>query len=111
MESKVTALAVQPATTCKFAFVRRLAAWLGGLSLRSRLRWAGFLFVLPALIHLATFKFYPMLEALRLSFYRYDLMSPPVFNGLRNYELLWENPLFHQSFWVSAKYMFGVALP
>ena len=111
MERKVAALGVQPATTDKFAFVRRLAAWVGGLSLRSRLRWAGFLFVLPALIHLATFKFYPMLEAFRLSFYRYDLMSPPVFNGLRNYQVLWENPLFHQSFWVSAKYMFGVALP
>ena len=90
MERKVAALGMQPATTDKFAFVRRLAAWVGGLSIRSRLRWAGFLFVLPALIHLATFKFYPMLEAFWLSFHRYDLMSPPVF---------------------SAKYMFGVALP
>jgi multiple sugar transport system permease protein len=111
MERKVAALGMQPATTDKFAFVRRLSAWVGGLSIRSRLRWAGFLFVLPALIHLATFKFYPMLDASWLSFHRYDLMSSPVFNGLRNYQALWENPLFHQSFWVSAKYMFGVALP
>jgi multiple sugar transport system permease protein len=111
MERKVAVVGAQPATTDTFAFVRRPAAWVGGLSIRSRLRWAGFLFVLPALIHLATFKFYPMLEAFWLSFHRYDLMSPPVFNGLRNYQVLWENPLFHQSFWVSAKYMFGVALP
>ncbi|MBI3024526.1 MAG: sugar ABC transporter permease [Candidatus Tectomicrobia bacterium] len=81
------------------------------LSLRARLRWAGFLFVLPALLHLLTFKFYPMIEAARLSFFRYDLLTPPVFNGLQNYKAVWENPLFHQSFWVSAKYMFGVSLP
>ncbi|MBI4251613.1 MAG: sugar ABC transporter permease [Candidatus Tectomicrobia bacterium] len=81
------------------------------LSLRARLRWAGFLFVLPALLHLLIFKFYPMIEAARLSFFRYDLLTPPVFNGLQNYKAVWENPLFHQSFWVSAKYMFGVSLP
>jgi multiple sugar transport system permease protein len=111
MERRVTIVGVEPATAWRFAFARRLAAWLGGLFRRRRLRWAGFLFVLPALIHLATFKFYPMLEAFWLSFYQYDLMSPPVFIGLRNYEVLWENPLFHQSFWVSVKYMFGVAVP
>ena len=97
MERNVAALGRQPATHDKFAFVQWLAAWVGGLSMWSRLRWAGFLFVLPALIHLATFKFYPMLEAFWLSFHRYDLMSPPVFNGLRNYQVLWENPLFHRS--------------
>lgn len=111
MDRELTAFGVQPGAASKFAVVRRLTAWGEGLSIRSRLCWAGFFFVLPALIHLATFKFYPMLEALRLSFYKYDLMSPPVFNGLRNYQLLWENPLFHQSFWVSVKYMFGVSLP
>jgi ABC-type sugar transport system permease subunit len=81
------------------------------LSLQTRLCWAGFLFVLPALLHLIAFKFYPMLEAFRLSFYHYDLMSPPVFHGLENYRAIWANPLFHQSFWVSVKYMFGVSIP
>lgn len=82
-----------------------------GLTLQGSLRWAGFLFVLPALLHLMLFKFWPMLDAFRLSFYRYDLMSPPVFTGLANYVKLWEDPLFHQSFWVSVKYMIGVAVP
>ena len=77
------------------------------LSFHSRLRRAGFLFVLPALLFLLVFKFLPMLEAFRLSFFKYDLMSPPVFIGLRNYLTLWDNPLFHQAFWVSAKYMSG----
>jgi ABC-type sugar transport system permease subunit len=81
------------------------------LSLHTRLAWAGFLFVLPALLHLVTFKFYPMLEAFRLSFYHYDLMSPPTFHGLENYRAVWNNPLFHQSFWVSVKYIFGVSIP
>lgn len=107
-------LVVSPKTPAigRIAFqLWRRAAGGRSVSLQSRLRWAGFFFVLPALIHLATFKFYPMVEALRLSFYRYDLMSPPVFHGLTNYKLLWENPLFHQSFWVSVKYMFGVSIP
>jgi multiple sugar transport system permease protein len=81
------------------------------LSWRGRLAWAGFFFVLPALMHIAVFKVYPLLQALRLSFYRYDLLTPPVFTGLANYQALWENPLFHQSFWVSVKYMFGVSIP
>src|ERR1041385_1163973 len=111
MEREVTARGFVPATTVKFSCARRVAARGRKLFVRRRLAWAGLLFVLPALVHLATFKFYPMLQALWLSFYKYDLMSPPVFNGLRNYTLLWENPLFHQSFWVSAKYMFGVSIP
>ncbi len=81
------------------------------LTLQTRLCRVGFLFVLPALLHLITFKFFPMLAALRLSFYQYDLMSPPVFHGLENYRAVWSNPLFHQSFWVSVKYMFGVSIP
>ena len=100
------------------SMIRRSASLLwrwgaggGDSSLHSHLRWAGFFFVLPALIHLVIFKFYPMLQAFWLSFFRYDLMSPPVFTGLENYKLLWENPLFHQSFWVSVKYMFGVSIP
>lgn len=90
--------------------LRQAAGWRR-LSLHTRLCWAGFLFVLPALLHLITFKFYPMFEAFRLSFYQYDLMSPPVFHGLENYRAVWGNPLFHQSFWVSVKYMFGVSVP
>lgn len=90
--------------------LRPAVAWRR-LSLHTRLAWAGFLFVFPALLHLIAFKLYPMLEAFRLSFYQYDLMSPPVFHGLENYRAVWNNPLFHQSFWVSFKYMFGVSIP
>src|SRR6266702_3601856 len=92
-------------------FQQRVCWRWPSLSLQTRLCWAGFLFVLPALLHLIVFKFYPMVEAFRLSFYKYDLMTPPVFNGVDNYKTVWNNPLFHQSFWVSVKYMFGVSVP
>jgi ABC-type sugar transport system permease subunit len=110
-------MAQEPAATARaqpspgLLVTRRPAVGWRRLSLHTRLAAAGFLFVLPALLHLITFKFVPMLEAFRLSFYHYDLMSPPVFHGLENYRSVWNNPLFHQSFWVSVKYMFGVSVP
>src|SRR5262245_27814955 len=94
----------------RVASLRQAVGWRR-LSLHTRLCWAGFLFVLPALPHLITFKIYPMLCAWPLCFYRYTLMSPPVFHGLENYRAVWNNPLFHQSFWVSVEYMFGVSIP
>ncbi len=111
MEGKLGISQTQYPSVGRSAFSSRRWIVGGRFSLQKRLSLAGFLFVLPALIHLAIFKFYPLLEAFRLSFYSYDLMSPPVFNGLKNYQLLWENPLFHQSFWVSVKYMVGVSVP
>ena len=72
MERKVAALGMQPATADKFAFVRRLAAWVRGIFHPEPPPLSRVLLVLPALIHLATFKFYPMLEAFWLSFHRYD---------------------------------------
>src|SRR5216117_3376045 len=78
-------------------FQQRVGWRWPSLSLQTRLCWAGFLFVLPALLHLIVYKFY--------------LMTPPVFHGLQNYKTVWNNPLFHQSFWVSVKYMFGVSVP
>jgi len=89
----------------------RTAARPPSLSIVARQRRTGFLFVLPALLHIALFKFYPMAQALLLSFFRYDLLTPPRFAGLANYRALYENPLFHQSLGVSVKYTLGVAVP
>lgn len=90
---------------------QRTAARPLSLSIHARQRWTGFLFVLPALLHILLFKFYPMAQALLLSFFRYDLLTPPRFAGLANYRTLYENPLFHQSLGVSVKYTLGVAVP
>jgi len=89
----------------------RAAARRRPMPLERRLRWVGFLFVCPALCYFALFKFYPMAQALLLSFFRYDLMSPPQFVGLDNYRRLYANPLFHQALGVTARYTFGVSMP
>ena len=52
-----------------------------------------------------------MAQAFLLSFFKYDLLSPPTPSGLANYRALYENPLFHQSLGVSVKYTLGVAVP
>src|SRR5690606_30128388 len=58
----------------------------------------GYLFVLPTLIGMLLFSFYPILEALRLSFYRHDGIRG-TWVGLYNYESV----LNDRWFWISMK--------
>lgn len=65
--------------------------------LRSRLRQNGFawLLLLPSLIILAGFTFYPIFLTLRLSLFQADLATPePVFNGMDNFRRLAEDAVF-----------------
>lgn len=57
-------------------------------------------FLLPALIMLGLTVFYPALQAFFLSFtkYEYDLTQPPVWIGLKNFQRLWHDPIFWQTF-------------
>jgi len=57
-------------------------------------RMAGLLFVLPSLIFLLVFVVYPIISAFYLSLNRYNLMEPPVWNGLGRYALLLEDTRF-----------------
>jgi multiple sugar transport system permease protein len=45
----------------------------------------GFVFVLPAFVFFAVFAFYPMINALWISFTDYNLVTTPHFIGLQNY--------------------------
>jgi multiple sugar transport system permease protein len=63
------------------------------------------------LVLLAVFNFLPMLQAFRLSFTSYDLLTPPTFVGLRNYTLLLADPLFHQSVGATLYYVLGTCIP
>lgn len=46
----------------------------------------GIIFVLPAIIVFILFKYYPMIKALKMSFYNYSIMNPPgEFIGFNNY--------------------------
>ena len=71
----------------------------------------GYVFLIPTVLILMTFRVIPMVEALRLSFTDYDLFTPPEFNGLKNYVEIFTDPVFHQSARASALYVVGSVIP
>jgi multiple sugar transport system permease protein len=86
--------------------------WLGRLvgastAVGTRRALWGYLFILPWLLGLALFVLGPMVASLYLSFTEYDILSPPKFVGLRNYEYaLTRDDLF----WPSLGRTFAYAL-
>lgn len=76
-----------------------------------RLGFTGFFFVLPALIYFTLFAFYPMLNSIRLSFYSYNLLSPPRWIGFGNYEFLFGSRQFIESLGTTIVYAFGISVP
>ena len=80
-------------------------------SRRARYQLWGYAFLLPMFLLLITFKFIPMVRAFYLSLTSYDLLRAPRYVGLRNYETLIHDPLFHQSMWATAYYVFGTCIP
>lgn len=66
-----------------------------------------YLLITPWFLGFIVFIAYPMLRSLYLSFTSYDLMSPPVWVGLRNYERIMNDPDFWQSLRVTLLYAFG----
>jgi multiple sugar transport system permease protein len=85
--------------------------WAMVRSRRGRHQLWGYVFLLPMFLLLVVFKFIPMVRAFYLSLTSYDLLSPPRYVGLRNYVTLLHDPLFHQSMWVTAYYVFGTCIP
>ncbi len=62
----------------------------------------GFLFVLPFVLGVLMFKLFPFVMSFALSFTEYDVMSPPVWIGVGNYEqMLTKDPLFTKSLGVT----------
>ena len=62
----------------------------------------GFLFVLPFVLGVLLFKLTPFVMSFALSFTQYDLIDPPQFVGLQNYqELATADPLFRKSLGVT----------
>ena len=60
-------------------------------------RLAGLLFVLPSLIFLLLFVVYPIISAFYLSLHRYNLLEPPVWDGLSRYALLLDDVRFFKA--------------
>ncbi|NEP47000.1 MAG: sugar ABC transporter permease [Okeania sp. SIO2H7] len=65
-------------------------------------------FLLPALLVLAITVFLPAIQAFYLSFTSYDLIQPPQWVGLKNFEKMLGDRLFWKSFFNSIIYLIGV---
>ena len=79
-------------TTSPHSAPRRRRRWGRGYMFDRRL--AALLFVLPSLLFLAIFVVYPIIDAFYLSLHRYDLLTPPVWDGLGRYRLLFDDDRF-----------------
>jgi len=65
-----------------------------------------YLYLLPALVVLAVFVFYPFFSAFRLSLFRWNMLKPPgAFVGLRNYSFLLNDRRFIASMWHTVYYV------
>jgi ABC-type sugar transport system permease subunit len=78
---------------------------------RRRQSLIGFLFIVPALAYFAVFSFWPMLNAAYLSLFEYDLLTPPKWVGLAQYQSLFSSPVFITSLQVTAIYTLGISVP
>ena len=56
-----------------------------------------YLFLLPALLVIAVFVLYPIVAVVYYSFTDYNISTPPVWVGLRNYQQLFNDPIFGQA--------------
>ncbi|PKK92346.1 MAG: sugar ABC transporter permease [Candidatus Wallbacteria bacterium HGW-Wallbacteria-1] len=66
---------------------------------------SAYLYILPAAVIILTFHLLPVLTTLILSFYRYEVPSPPVFVGLYNYTTILTDSLFIKSIWNTVIYV------
>jgi raffinose/stachyose/melibiose transport system permease protein len=57
-------------------------------------RWSMLLWVTPAVLLLAVFVYYPVVENLRLSLYRWSPFTPETFIGIENYQRMAADPVF-----------------
>ena len=74
---------------------------------RTLSRWSGYLFVLPYLVLFCTFLVYPVLSGLKLSMFRWELLSasPAKFIGLGNYREAVADPMFWKALGVTFRMM------
>jgi multiple sugar transport system permease protein len=70
----------------------------------------GYLFIAPAVLGFLLWIAGPMLFSAWLSLTEWDLLSPPVFVGLSNYQTMFQDPLFWKSLRVTA-YFTLVSVP
>ncbi len=76
----------------------RIASRAGARVATRRFRWRGsgtYLYLVPSLVFLAVFTYYPMAFSAYLSLFRWNVLNPErIWVGLGNYVALWGEPLF-----------------
>lgn len=72
---------------------------------RSRDRLVAFLFLLPAIVLLALFVFWPMVNSIAMSFYDWNPLKGKTFTGLKNYITLFHDSLWWKSVWNTVRYI------
>src|SRR3954470_22605581 len=63
------------------------------------------LFILPALIGFLVFMVWPTIRGIYLSFTKFNLLTPPEFNGLDNYIRMVQDPVFWNAMKVTVYYV------
>jgi multiple sugar transport system permease protein len=66
-----------------------------------------YLFLSPSLLILTIFLFVPMIYSLGLMFYDWDLISPPEYIGLKNFERLFNDELFQKAVFNTVYFVLG----
>ena len=59
--------------------------------------WKAYLFILPAFVVVIVFRLLPILQAVRMSFFRWGIAGPLDFVGLKNFARLFIDPKFYLS--------------
>ncbi len=85
----------------------KLPKFLGGSALARREALTFYILITPWFVGFLVFLAYPMLRSLYLSFTSYNLLSPPEWIGLRNYERIFADADFWQSLRVTLLYALG----
>ncbi len=81
-----------------------------GMSAARREGISAWLFMLPGLIPLVAFLYWPLGQAFGLSFFQWNLLGDPKFVGTLQYERLIASETFHQSLIVTLVYTVGVSV-
>lgn len=71
----------------------------------------GMVFTAPAILWLIAFCLFPMVFGLVISFFNYNPLTTPVFNGLSNYIGIFKDQAFRDSLLGTAIYVFGTVIP
>lgn len=78
-----------------------------------KIKWkqvTGLLFAAPAIIYFIVFFIYPFLYTVFLSLHKWDLLSPMVFVGLKNFARMFSDSLLRSSILVTLRYLIGASI-